>query len=806
MATGLTATIILVVVVAFSVISGRNKSIEAAKVEYYQKALLLSENLRTTIDNSFSLLQIQNRIFLALEESGEFDKTKVMNIIEANLLANNEYVGMSALFEPKIACKADTAYNHLMEKGMFLPYLYYNKSGKIMDEILIDYDVEGKGDYYLIPKRTKKPLLTEPFYYPVNGENLLMITLAEPVLKGGEIIAVTTIDYDLEFIQLISEHLAKNINAGNAIVAVISNKGVVLGNSSDNSMINHSFRKGSPNEKDSKNGDIYFNKENLVINLPVVFSNTDTPWRVHVSVPRKDILAEANRQTWILIITGILLTSLAITIIYFLVGTLIKPLFKLVENTKKISEGDLSVEIKSIQNDEIGILTDSFNIMVVRIRNMVDSLQNSIREVEEKSTELADKEEKFRLLFEYASDAILFMDNTGAIFDANRAACKAFGLSKETIIGINPGELSPKFQSEGTLSIEKAKVYIESALEGETQQFEWIHQNSNGDNFDAAIGITKIELSGQTYLQSMFRDITEKKRRDKELDMHRNHLEQLVNEKTRDLEKAYKEVQVANKELNSKNNIINEKNQQLLSTLRDLKETQAQLLHADKMASIGVLTSGVAHEINNPLNFIQGAYEGMRLLYKDNMLLESHLKMERFLEALKLGVERATSIVNGLNQFNHKSKSYNEDADIHAIIDNCLIMLRNKTKYDIEIQKIYSTETLMTKGNVGNLHQVFLNILTNAVQSIEKTGTLKIKTDLKNDIIQIEIHDTGCGISNENIENITNPFFTTKNPGEGTGLGLSITYNIVKEHKGTLNFESEEGVGTTVFISLPMVS
>jgi len=106
-------------------------------------------------------------------------------------------------------------------------------------------------------------------------------------------------------------------------------------------------------------------------------------------------------------------------------------------------------------------------------------------------------------------------------------------------------------------------------------------------------------------------------------------------------------------------------------------------------------------------------------------------------------------------------------------------------------------------GNCGQLHQVFINILVNACQAIENKGIITIRTENNNDFASIRITDTGCGISEENLPKITDPFFTTKEPGKGTGLGLSITYNIIQAHGGKINFQSEVGVGTSVLITLP---
>lgn len=132
-------------------------------------------------------------------------------------------------------------------------------------------------------------------------------------------------------------------------------------------------------------------------------------------------------------------------------------------------------------------------------------------------------------------------------------------------------------------------------------------------------------------------------------------------------------------------------------------------------------------------------------------------------------------------------------------------MLNNQLKNRIEVYKDFTSEVVTIPGNVGKLHQVFINILNNSSQAIDKKGSISITTHKQEKSIIIEISDTGKGISKENLPKISDPFFTTKDPGEGTGLGLSITYTIIQEHKGKIEFRSAKNNGTTVLITLPAI-
>ena len=249
---------------------------------------------------------------------------------------------------------------------------------------------------------------------------------------------------------------------------------------------------------------------------------------------------------------------------------------------------------------------------------------------------------------------------------------------------------------------------------------------------------------------------------------------------------------------------LNNQREELEATLFYLKETQEKLFQSEKLASIGVLATGVAHEINNPLNFINGGIQGIETYFNDN--LKDHAEnVYPLIEAVNTGLTRATEIVKSLNSFSRQTESTTENCDIHTIVNNCLIMLNSQTINRIEIQKEFTPELYELYGNEGKLHQAMMNVLTNAVQAIEGKGTIKIKTCIKNSTIIITISDTGYGISSKILNKIFDPFFTTREQGMGKGLGLSISYQIIKEHNGTIDIQSEIGKWTTVIISIPIL-
>lgn len=451
--------------------------------------------------------------------------------------------------------------------------------------------------------------------------------------------------------------------------------------------------------------------------------------------------------------------------------------------------GDVFWVEVSLRNTSIG----GENRLLASVRNINDRKQYEYS--------VKERDKTFETIFSKSADGITLIQD-GKFTACNDSIIRLLELdSTNDIIGKTPWSVSPEFQPDGKRSIEKGMRMLQIALKKGYHRFEWLHSKKNGDHVIVDIVLTPVILNNQQIIHCVLRDITEEKQQEAELERHRNNLENLVKEKTIDLEAKNEELETINEELLKKNDIINNQNTKLKQTLQDLKTTQIQLLQAEKMATLGILTAGVAHEINNPLNYILGACVGLEKYFKKSGTIEN-AQVKLYLNTLRVGIKRASDIVQGLNQFSRDSKTYTEACDIHSILDNCLTMLSSQLKHRIVIEKFYSARVPATKGNVGKLHQAFLNILSNASQAIEKEGRITIRTQKKGNNIIVKVADTGIGISKENMQNIINPFYTTKEPGKGVGLGLSITYNIIQEHKGEIDFKSDVGKGTTVTVIL----
>lgn len=271
----------------------------------------------------------------------------------------------------------------------------------------------------------------------------------------------------------------------------------------------------------------------------------------------------------------------------------------------------------------------------------------------------------------------------------------------------------------------------------------------------------------------------------------------------------------------------------LEKSLSDLKMAQAKLVESEKMASLGQLTAGIAHEINNPINFVsvgvknlirnfEEAKEVMDAYLNPNadpdivaeqlnekqrrqQMLEIFEDSETLFKSIQNGVERTISIVKSLRNFSRLDEGEIKKVDLHEGLDSTLEILQGQIRKKAEVVKKYGQLPLVECA-AGKINQVFLNIVNNALQAIEQRGTITLETRYLPDRkeVEISIADTGKGMNEEVKRRLFEPFFTTKPVGEGTGLGMSISYSILEEHRGRIEVDSEEGKGSRFRVYLPV--
>lgn len=281
---------------------------------------------------------------------------------------------------------------------------------------------------------------------------------------------------------------------------------------------------------------------------------------------------------------------------------------------------------------------------------------------------------------------------------------------------------------------------------------------------------------------------------------------------------------------------LRQRNTKLENALIELKQMQGSLVQSEKMASLGQLTAGIAHEINNPLSFVSSNINRLKEYFNDthellkkwqalDNALEDKEEFKNDLESIRKftdeidlgfiiedfglmmgsineGTQRIKKIVEGLRGFAHIADSSISQAPINPAIDETLTIVWNEIKYKAAVKKEYG-DIPPVMCNIGEIKQVLVNLLVNAAQAINEKGIITISTFIEKEWLKIKIKDTGNGISKENMIRIFDPFFTTKPVGKGTGLGLWVSSSIIEKHGGTLTVESTEGTGSTFTIKLP---
>ncbi len=267
---------------------------------------------------------------------------------------------------------------------------------------------------------------------------------------------------------------------------------------------------------------------------------------------------------------------------------------------------------------------------------------------------------------------------------------------------------------------------------------------------------------------------------------------------------------LTNKELEKANNQISLQKNELQDALDTLKDAQAQLVQSGKMAALGKLVAGIAHEVNNPIGAVISSSNNISRCLK---ILTSPVKtgqtsnvmaiLEQNNNVINDASQRISQIVKSLKSFSRLDEAEYKKTNIHNDIENTLMILAHKTKGKIDIVKNFG-EVPELKCYPNQLNQVFMNILSNAIDAIENKGSISITTETQNSTLLIHIKDSGKGISPQIMDKIFDPGFTTKGVGVGTGLGLSISYNIIQKHHGDISVSSNPDEGTCFTLALPL--
>ncbi len=402
-----------------------------------------------------------------------------------------------------------------------------------------------------------------------------------------------------------------------------------------------------------------------------------------------------------------------------------------------------------------------------------------------RQAELVDSQAQLSAVLDTVGEGIITIDSDSTIVMVNREVERIWGYAQDELVGQRLQLLMPEqYRTRHTAGLKRYRETGVARSMGQRLQLEGLRKD--GSIFPLEIRMAETQVGPRLLFTAAVRDITDR------------------------LE-AERALQEANSELEGK---VEER-------ALELRRKQAQLIQSEKMAALGQLMAGVAHEINTPLGALSSnidifarTVDRIGVILADMETADTapqHEKLKRLLESIqqlstvnRTATERITAIVGSLRRFARMDEAELDGVDIHEGIDNTLTLVQHELKHRIQVEKDYGEVPLIT-CYPNQLNQVFMNLLVNASHAIEGKGTIFIKTRMDGDSLVLEFRDTGIGISEDNRQRIFDPGFTTKGFGEGTGLGLSIVSGIVQNHKGQLEVESQVGKGTTFRLILPGV-
>ena len=410
--------------------------------------------------------------------------------------------------------------------------------------------------------------------------------------------------------------------------------------------------------------------------------------------------------------------------------------------------------------------------------------------------ELRRSEEYYRSLIENALDVVTLIDAGGIVRYESPAVERVLGYKTDELIGqrgrviFHPDELD--------LADHVLAQFLQNPNKPVSAEFRMRHKNGTWRTMQMT-GKNLLDNPSVRGIVVSLRDVTENRNAEHLLEEYRYNLENKVLDRTR---------------------ALNEKNQALQDAVQQLQATQQELILQSKMASLGSLVAGVAHEVNNPIGAVNSAADvSTRCIDRLLKLIESSQNLDelrsnetfrQLVEMLKenhritvTAGNRIAKIVRSLKNFARLDEAEFQRADLHEGLDSTLTLVHHELRNRAIVLKDYGNLPLVY-CSPNQLNQVFMNLFINASQAIDGKGEIRISTRADDANVCIRIADNGKGILPEHLPKIFDPGFTTKGTGVGTGLGLSICYNIIQKHKGSITVESEPGQGTEFTITLPI--
>lgn len=790
-------------------------------------------------------------------EANNFSNSELEKLLRLAVETNNEIYGSAISFEPDYKDPA----------GKYSTIYIFKDKGEIITDLVNKDDYNSHMmDWYLIPKELQRPLWSEPYFDEGLG-NIVMSTYSVPLYKNIEgrrkFIGILTADLSLDFLQEIVSTI-KVYETGYAFM--ISRNGSLVTHPKKELIMNatifsiaeetnspqlrtigrHQIAGGS-SFAEVEYHNVATGKLSWISYAPVKING----WSLGIVYPVDELLDSLNNLFKVVIILAIIGGLILLFVVILISRSITSPLRKLAFATEKFGEGNFDVEIPVTKTkDEIGELTHSFLVMQNTLKQTIRQLKKANEELEEYSKTLEDKvEERTKelknknLQLDKALQNVKTLSQIGqqitstlnleAIFstvyesvnrllDANSFLIMVVNEKEQLIeckLAIEDGKRLPEFsfstEDKNRFAVwcvdNRESVFINDV---DTEYSKYIASRSKpkaGQYVSSIIYLPLIVgervigvISAQSFKKHAYSE------------NHLDILKNIANNTAIALDNAF-----AYDKINKANT--------------ELKETQSQLIQAEKMASLGQLTAGIAHEIKNPLNFINNFSE-LSIDLSNELLEEIENQSEKLesktvdyikeiltdlshnVKKINAHGRRADSIVKGMLLHSRGKSGEKQKTNINDLLNEYLNLAYHgfraqDSTFNVKMETNY--DALLEPINVvpQNISRVFLNIFNNGCYSVhekkkEKKDSfyplLQVSTKNLEGKVEIKIKDNGKGIPHDILDKVFNPFFTTKPTGKGTGLGLSLSYDIiVQEHKGELKVISEQGEFAEFIITIP---
>ena len=746
--------------VGFAGRTARREAFAKAKVQLEITAQGQAEALRQPLNTAMIVARTLAQVLGDNRLPGlQHSRDQANDMLRRTLQGNHDFLAVYTLWEPDAFDGLDARHARQPESdasGRFLPYWSRDRSGLLRVAPITGYEVPGHGDFYLLPKRAGREMVIEPTYVAGYGKSILVTSVVVPIFDQQRFLGIAGIDLQIDFLQNLAD--AVNVYRRSGQLILVTPNGKVAAMTDNPEAIGQDWRIPEPLAEAARQGYVPADRtvimdQRLYAFQPIKVGKTEQPWWVILSVPETVLLQEAHQAIRTMILAGTAIIILGIIVLLIVIKKLFtERLTRLNVTTKAFGAGNYEAFCAAAGPDEIGQLADSFNTMTGRIRATL--------------SELVAKDLLWTAVVENLPAMVFLKDARDLRFlRFNRAGEEILGHDREALLGQNDYDLFPKHQADAFTAKDRevlaGRVLVDIPEEAA--------QTASGET--RILHTQKVPLFGKDgrpeYLLGIAEDITERKRAEAELQTHRDHLEELVAQRTAELSQA-----------------------------RDVAEAATR--------SKSEFLANMSHEIRTPMNAILG-------MTHLALLARPEPKLKDYVTKIQASARSLLGIINDILDFSKieagKLDLGAEEFLLEDVLKQVTLVVgtraaEKKLEFRLDLAPDLAPALI---GDSGRLAQVLTNLCSNAVKFTER-GAIVIAISqaeaqgVDRILLRFAVRDTGIGMTSEQLGRLFQPFTQVDSSStrkfSGTGLGLAICRRLVAMMGGEIRAASEPGQGS----------